>query len=159
MYSVDVLESIQDPKLRSFLQNHYFKIHVKLGYLFDVFIKDISTAVRLYNMDDVVYDEIIVDYALVPRPEVVFISTYAAVNSLNLPLNSKVVRVPPTPRSPYNITKYSLHKLMCPTMHALNLDTTIGGTVVSSKVKLYSGDVTETVCGGVIGVPVPFERN
>ena len=153
MYTVDILEGIHDTKLRRFLQNNYYKIHVKLGYLFDVYIRDIFIDSEIIDLDDVVYKSVEVNFAIVPRPEVFFCSKFLSVTGLNLPSNTKVVLVPPTYKNPLLVTKYSLHKLMSPTLHELNANTRIGNVNVICDVRLYSDTVIETVSGGVVGKP------
>jgi len=155
MYPVSFLEGIQDPKLKTFLESIYFKIHVKIGVLFDVYIKNIEIDAYIYNLDEVVYREIYIDFAIVPRPDVVFVSTFLPIESLLLPDTTKIVRVPPSVnKSPFSITRYNLHRLMTPTYYDLNVDTSIGGTRIKSQVKLYSSDVIETDFGGVVGKPI-----
>ena len=153
MYTVDILDGIHDTKLRQFLQNNYHKIHVKLGYLFDVYIRDIFIDSEIIDLDDVVYKSVEVNFAIVPRPEVFFCSKFLSVTGLNLPNNTKVVLVPPTYKNPLLVTKYSLHKLMSPTLHELNANTRIGNVNVICDVRLYSDTVIETVSGGVVGKP------
>lgn len=153
MYTVDILEGIHDTKLRRFLQNNYYRIHVKLGYLFDVYIRDIFIDSEIIDLDDVVYKSVEVNFAIVPRPEVFFCSKFLSVTGLNLPSNTKVVLVPPTYKNPLLVTKYSLHKLMSPTLHELNANTRIGNVNVICDVRLYSDTVIETVSGGVVGKP------
>ena len=154
MYPVSVLEGIQDPKLRSFLETSYLKIHAKVGVLFDIAIKDIVVNVDIYNLDELVYNEVFIDYAIIPKTNVVFVSKFTDIKYLDLPLNTTVVRVPPPKRSVYNLTRYSLHRLMCPTFHDLNINTVINKVSVTVTVKLYSDTVTETPFGGVVGLPV-----
>lgn len=153
MYTVDILDGIHDTKLRQFLQNKYFKIHVKLGYLFDVYIRDIFIDSEIIDLDDIVYKAIEVNFAIVPRPEVFFCSKFLSVSGLNLPSNTKVVLVPPTNKNPLVVTRYSLHKLMSPTLHELNANTHIGNVNVVCDVRLYSDTVTETGSRGVVGKP------
>ena len=153
MYTVDILDGIHDTKLRQFLQNNYHKIHVKLGYLFDVYIRDIFIDSEIIDLDDVVYKSVEVNFAIVPRPEVFFCSKFLSVTGLNLPSNTKVVLVPPTYKNPLLVTKYSLYKLMSPTLHELNANTRIGNVNVICDVRLYSDTVIETVSGGVVGKP------
>ena len=130
MYHVSILESIHDLKLRSFLENQYLRIHASIGYLFDVVIKEINIEAEMYDIDDIDYSFIEINFGIVPRPEVVFLSTYRPVADLNLPLTTKIVRVSPSAKKPYVITKYSLHKLMSPTFHSLNTNTIISKTKV-----------------------------
>jgi len=112
----------------------------------------------MYDLDDIIYKEIIIDFAIVPRPEVVFLSTYRPLQDIGLSNITKVVRVPPSsPNSPV-ITRYNLHKLMCPTFHTLNTDTSIGRTIIRSTVRLYSSDVMETTYGGVVAATVYLDR-
>ena len=153
MYTVDILDGIHDAKLRQFLQNNYHKIHVKLGYLFDVYIRDIFIDSEIIDLDDIVYKAIEINFAIVPRPEVFFCSKYLSVSSLNLPNNTKIVLVPPTSKNPLTITRYSLHKLMSPVLHELNTNTSMGNVNVMCDVRLYSDTVIETGSGGVVGKP------
>ena len=153
MYTVDILDGIHDTKLRQFLQNKYFKIHVKLGYLFDVYIRDVFIDSEIIDLDDIVYKTIEVNFAIVPRPEVFFCSKFLSVSGLNLPNNTKIVLVPPTNKNPLTITRYSLHKLMSPILHELNANTHIGNVNVLCDVRLYSDTVIETGSGGVVGKP------
>ena len=153
MYTVDILDGIHDTKLRQFLQNNYHKIHVKLGYLFDVYIRDIFIDSEIIDLDDIVYKTIEVNFAIVPRPEVFFCSKFLSVSGLNLPSNTKVVLVPPTNKNPLIVTRYSLHKLMSPTLHELNANTSMGNVNVLCDVRLYSDTVIETGSGGVVGKP------
>ncbi len=154
MYPVSVLEGIQDPKLRSFLETSYLKIHAKVGVLFDIAIKDIVVNVDIYNLDELVYNEVFIDYAIIPKTNVVFVSKFIDIKNLELPLNTTVVRIPPSNRSIYNLTRYSLYRLMCPTFHDLNMGTVFNKTSVTVTVKLYSDTVIETPFGGVVGLPV-----
>ena len=153
MYTVDILDGIHDTKLRQFLQNNYYKIHVKLGYLFDVYIRDIFIDSEIIDLDDIVYKAIEINFAIVPRPEVFFCSKYLSVSGLNLPNNTKIVLVPPTSKNPLTITRYSLHKLMSPVLHELNTNTSMGNVNVVCDVRLYSDTVIETESGGVVGKP------
>lgn len=158
MFPIALLDSIQDYKLRVFLETQYMKIHAKLGHLFDVLVKELNVDSVFYDIDDVIYKEVIVDFALVPRPEVVFLSTHRSIEDIGLSNTTKVVRVQPSnPFSPV-ITRYNLHKLMCPTFHSLNLNTCIGNTIIRSTVKLYSSDVMETTYGGVVAAPLYLNR-
>ncbi len=154
MHHVSVLEGIHDPKLRLFLLNIASKIHVKLGALFDVYIKDLYTNISSIYPDDITYNEIVVDFSIVPKPEVVFISKFAVDYINEIPLNSKVVSInPPSLGNPYRLTRYSLHRLMCPTFHDLNTNTSINNCRVETTVKLDSSSVAVTDFGGVIGIP------
>lgn len=153
MYTVDILDGIHDTKLRQFLQNNYHKIHVKLGYLFDVYIRDIFIDSEIIDLDDIVYKTIEVNFAIVPRPEVFFCSKFLSVSGLNLPNNTKIVLVPPTNKNLLTITRYSLHKLMSPVLHELNTNTSMGNVNIICDVRLYSDTVTETGSGGVVGKP------
>lgn len=153
MYTVDILDGIHDTKLRQFLQNNYYKIHVKLGYLFDVYIRDIFIDSEIIDLDDIVYKAIEINFAIVPRPEVFFCSKFLSVSGLNLPNNTKIVLVPPTNKNPLTITRYSLHKLMSPVLHELNTNTSMGNVNIICDVRLYSDTVIETGSGGVVGKP------
>ena len=152
MYTPDILDGIQDIKLRQFLQNKYLKIHVKLGYLFDVYIRDIFVDSEIIDLDDIVYRTIDVNFAIVPRPEVLFCSKFLPVSSLNLPSNTKIVLVPPTNKNPLVVTRYSLHILMSPTLHELNVNTYVSNVNIICDVRLYSDTVIETALGGVVGM-------
>ena len=152
MYTPDILDGIQDIKLRQFLQNKYFKIHVKLGYLFDVYIRDVFTDSEIVDIDDVIYRKIEINFAIVPRPEVFFCSKFLSVSGLNLPSNTKIVLVPPSGKNPLNLTRYSLHRLMSPTLHELNANTYICNVNVVCDVRLYSDTIVETESGGVVGI-------
>lgn len=145
-----VLDCVHDIKLRTFLESQYLKIHVKLGYLFDVFIKDIFVDAEVYDVDNILYKEIHLEFSIIPRPEVVFLSAFVPLEKIPLPLNSKIIRVPPSKKTPFILTRYNLHKLMCPTFHELNSETIVSGTYIKCLVRLYADDVIETPYGAVV---------